>query len=68
MAIKEVKLQITHNSRILSMLELIKEIQFEEVEPTKEDKAVVPTKQRTISSLLIEGLAEVTWILAAEEV
>jgi hypothetical protein len=59
MAIKEVKLKITHNNRILSMLEVIKEIQFEEAEPTKEDKVVGLIKLRTISTLLIEVLAEV---------
>jgi hypothetical protein len=59
MAIKEVKLQITHNNRILSMLEVIKEIQFEEAEPTKEDKVAGQIKLRTISTLLIEVLAEV---------
>ena len=48
MAIKEVKLKITHNNRILSMLEVIKEIQFEEAEPTKEDKVVGLIKLRTI--------------------
>ena len=58
MGIKEVKLQITHNNRILSMSEVIKEIQFEEAEPTKEDKVVGQIKLQTISTLLIEARAE----------